>query len=115
MNIAPGSVEGASGVVDEIGTGEAEVDDVDTLLEHAPGEGIDQFGARGAHVAGDEHSAGAAEAGESDAERIGHIGVELVGDGAAYVVRLDDLVEHPGVGGGHAASHATGRGQRRRR
>ena len=43
------------------------------------------------------------EAGEADTEGVGDLGVELVGDGATHVVRLDDVVEHLRVGRGHGA------------
>ena len=68
-------------------------------LEHAVGERVDQRRARRAHVAADEQLVGAGEAGEGDAERVGDLGVELIGNGAADVVGLDDLVEYGHAGG----------------
>ena len=89
----PGHVEHAGGVVHEIGRGETDVDDVDTLLHHAPSEGLDEFGPRRPHVAGDDHLVGGGECGESDTECVRDLSIELVGNGPSDVVGLDDLVE----------------------
>ena len=42
----------------------------------------------------DEHAIGPTECGEADTEGVGDIGIELVGNRAADVVRLDDLIEN---------------------
>ncbi len=86
-----GQVERPRRVVHQIGRGEPDVDDVDAVLDEPAGERLDQRRPRRAHVAGDDHRrCGADERGESDPEGVGHVGVELVGNGAADVVRLDD-------------------------
>ena len=94
-----GRIELAGGEVEQVGRGQAEVDDVDTLFEHAAGECVDELGTGRAHVATDQDPRCVGEAGEADPQRVGDVGVELIGDGAADVVRLDDVVEHlPHVG-----------------
>ena len=47
-------VERAGGEVHEVGRRQAEVDDIDALLENTADEGIDQFGTRWSHVATDQ-------------------------------------------------------------
>ena len=52
-------VEVAGGEVGDVGGRQAEVDDVEALVEHPLGEGRGQLDARRPHVAGDEHAGGA--------------------------------------------------------
>ena len=91
-------VEVAGGEVDEVGRGQAEVDDVEALVEHALGErGRRARRPAGAHVAGDEHPGGAValggEAGEGGADAPAVGGIELVGCQTPDVVGLEDRVE----------------------
>ena len=65
------AVERPSGEVQEIGRAQAEVDDVDTLLQHAVGERGDEVNARRPHVASHEHPIGRGEAGEGRPRRHG--------------------------------------------
>ncbi len=88
-----GHVEHAGRVVHQVGRGEPDVDDVDALVEHAAGERIDQRRPRRAHVAADDDLVGTDEGGEADSEGMGHVSIELIGDRAADVVRLDDGIE----------------------
>jgi hypothetical protein len=73
------------------------------LFHHTTREGLDELGARRPHVAADEDPIGSGEAGEPHAERVRHLGVELVRDGSPDVVGLDDRLEVAGAhrrGGG---------------
>ena len=79
-----GRVEVAGGEVDEVGRGQAEVDDVEALVEHALGEGRGQLDARRPHVAGrrgraSAPSASAAKRAKAAPMRRHTVGVELVG------------------------------------
>ena len=62
----PGRIELAGREVDQIGRGQAEVDDVDTLLEYTADEGLGQFGTGRAHVAADQNPRRVGETGETD-------------------------------------------------
>ena len=90
----PGPVAVAGGEVHEVRRRQADVDDVDALAEHPVGERGDELGARRTHVPADQHLVGVGVAGEGDTECPGHISVELIRNGAADVVGLDDLVEY---------------------
>ena len=98
VNIAPGASRLPGGEVDEVGRGQTEIDDVDALLVDTTNERLDEFRARRAHVATDEHSRGVDKPGKGDAEGVGDVDVELLGDGAPYVIRLDDDVEQLRIG-----------------
>ena len=87
----PGRVEAAGGVVDEVGGDEAEVDDIGPLAGGALGEGGRELHAGGPHVASHEDAGGAGEAGEGGTHGPGDGRVELVGDHAPDVVRLENL------------------------
>ena len=67
-------------------------------LQHPVGEGVDQRRAGRAHVAADEQLVGAGVAGEGDPERRARHRVQLIRNGAADVVGLDDLVEYGHLG-----------------
>ena len=98
-----GEVEGAAGVVEAVGAGEADEGDVDAAAAGPVGEGVGQLGAGVAHVVADDAAGGAVAAdddvGEGGPEGAGDPGVELVGDGAADVVGLDDVGEGGGCHG----------------
>ena len=51
-------VERAGGVIELVGRGEPDLDDVHALRGHALGEGCDQIGAGGAHVVAHDHRTG---------------------------------------------------------
>ena len=103
MNIAPGRIERACCEVHQVGRRQTEVDDIDSLLQNATDERVDELGARRSHVATDQHAGRLGESGKSDTERVCDIGVELIGDGATHIVRFDDGVQHLGGGRGHGA------------
>ena len=117
----PGRVEGAGGEVEHVGRTEAYVDDVEALTGHPRGEGVDEGGAGGAHVPGDEDPLGPVglrhEGGEGGTDGSTQVGVELLGRQAADVVRLEhrgQAVRGDGRGGtvgwGGQAGHPTERG-----
>ncbi len=99
----PRRIEPAGGEVDQVGRGQAEVDDVDTLLEDTADEGVDELGPGRTHVATDQDPWRVGEAGEAHTQGVSDVGVELIGDGATHVVRHDDGIEHLRVGRGHGA------------
>jgi hypothetical protein len=86
-------VERAGGVIQHVGRGEAEVDHVEPLFVHTSGERRDELLTRRAHVASDQHAVALAHGGEADPEGVRDISMELVGNGASDVVRLDDLIK----------------------
>ncbi len=88
-----GGVEGPGREVDEVGGGEAEVDDVDAGSGHPVGERGDERLGRGPGVAADEDSRGSGEGGERAADEPGDGLVELVGVDPPDVVGLEDRVE----------------------
>ncbi len=93
MNIAPGASRLPGAEVHEVGGGQPEVDDVETVFEQAVGERRQQLRARRAHVACDDDPLRADrlhEDRESDPEGMGDLDVELIGDGPSDVVGLDD-------------------------
>ena len=88
-------VEGSGGEVHEIGRRQPDVDDVDTLLHHPGGEGVDQLRTARTHVATDEHVGRLLdELGETDTEGVRDLRIELVGHRASDVIRLDDLIQY---------------------
>ena len=89
----PRPVELAGRVVDEVGGGEPQVDDVDALGGRALGERARELDARLAHVARHDDARGSREAGERGTDAPGHVGVELVGHRAPYVVGLEDRAQ----------------------
>ena len=94
-----GRVERAGGVVHQVGRDEPEVDDVDAHLHRAASERVDELGPDGRMSRPTSTRAGAGEAREPDPERVGDLGVDLVGNGAPDVVGLDDRVEVTGPAG----------------
>ena len=95
-----GQVEGAAGVVEAVGAREADEGDVDTAAAGTVGEGAAELGAGVAHVVGDDAGGGSVgphdHVGEGRSQGPGDVRVELVGDGAADVVGLDDVGEGDG-------------------
>ena len=89
-----GGVQHAGGVVHHVGRRETEVDDVETLLHHAAGELLDEFDAGGPHVARDEDPVGVDQFCESDTQGVRDRSVELIGNRAPDVVRLDDFIQY---------------------
>ena len=94
VSITPGQVERAAREVEEVGRGEAEVDDVDALRASRPrrtprrGSGDESRQSRPSRIAG---RAGPVGEGRADPPR--EVRVELVGDDAADVVGLEDAVQ----------------------
>ena len=84
------------------------------MLEQAAAEAADERRTGRSHVASDDDGGGAVapgldvfvddESGEADTDGVGDVGVELVVDRAAYVVRLDDLIEDRVCRRGHRAA-----------
>ena len=89
----PRRVEVAGGVIEQVGRRQAQVDDIGALGGGAFRKGGGQRHTRRAHVARHQHAIGAREAHEGCAEGARQFVVELVGDRAADVVRLEDGVE----------------------
>jgi hypothetical protein len=70
------------------------------------GERRRQVDARGPHVTGDQHppgrlGVGGDEDGECRSDALDQLGIELIGDGASHVVRLEDLRDGRDVGRNH--------------
>jgi hypothetical protein len=94
----PRGVEGSCGEVQQVGGGQAEVDDIEALRAHAVRERRDHLDPRRPHVPGDEHPCGVGvaatdEAGEADPDGSGDGVVELLRHEPAHVVGLEDLIE----------------------
>ena len=88
-----GSVEAARAEVHQVGGGQPQIDDVETVFEQAVAERRQQLRAGRAHVAGDDHPVGAGrlhENCEPDAQRVCDLDIELIGHGPSDVVGLDD-------------------------
>ena len=102
----PGGVQPSRGEVDHVGRGQAQVDHVRALRRHALGEGARQLDSAGSHVARHQDGGRTGEAGEGSPHRPAQPGVELVGNRAADVVGLVDVVEN-----GHRRRRAYSPGQ----
>ena len=92
VNIAPGQPEVAAGEVELVGRGEADDGDVGTRLGGALGEGPRPCRGSRAACRGrprPRRPVAARHLDEGVADRAGELLVDLVGDGAAHVVRLE--------------------------
>ena len=72
--------------------------DVDTLGHHPFGERGHQLDARWPHVPTDQDPGAPAKVAKATPKARQMLGVELIGDGAADVVGLDDLIEESSCG-----------------
>ena len=98
-----GHAQAARGEVQLVGGGQADQRDVGPGGGGAVGEGAGQPRRRGPHVVADDDRAagGPGDGDEGGPDGAGELLVDLVGDGAPHVVRLEHGSERGGVGGGH--------------
>ena len=94
VNIAPGRSSVPGGEVQQVGRRQAEVDDVDALLQHPAVNASTSSGPDGRMSRATSSSSAPAKRAKATPSGVGDLGVELVGHRAADVVGLDDLIEY---------------------